>query len=35
VQSAGHVVAFVTAESAVHCAVDQIRGHLREQERGW
>lgn len=35
VQSAGHVVAFTTAEAAVRCAVDQIRGHLRSQERGW
>ena len=35
VQSAGHVVAFDTAEAAVRCAVDEIRGHLRRQERGW
>src|SRR5262245_47287474 len=35
VQSAGHVVAFTTAQDAVRCAVDEIRGHLTRQERGW
>jgi hypothetical protein len=35
VQSAGHAVAFSTADAAVRRAVDQIRGHLREQARGW
>jgi hypothetical protein len=35
VQSAGHVVAFSTAEAAVVCALFEIRGHLLRQERGW
>jgi len=35
VQSAGHVVAFTTADDAVRCAVGEIRGHLTRQERGW
>ena len=35
VQSAGQVVAFTSAEDAVRCAIDEIRGHLRRQERGW
>jgi hypothetical protein len=35
VQSAGHVVAFNTAEAAVECALVEIRGHLLRQQRGW
>jgi hypothetical protein len=35
VQSAGHVVAFATAQAAVAGALDEIRGEPRRQERGW
>jgi hypothetical protein len=35
VQSAGHVVAFTTAEAAVSCALGEIRAELRRQQRGW
>lgn len=35
VQAAGHVVAFTTAQDAVSCALGEIRGELRRQERGW
>jgi hypothetical protein len=35
VQSAGHVVAFTTAQQAVRRAVSEIRSHLQRQERGW
>jgi hypothetical protein len=35
VQSAGHVVHFTTASDAVRCALDELRGELRRQERGW
>lgn len=35
VQSAGHVVAFTTAESAIGCAIGEIRDHLLRQKRGW
>lgn len=35
VQSAGHVVAFPTAHDAVACAISEIQGALRRQERGW
>lgn len=35
VQGAGHVVAFTNATDAVSCAIGEIRGHLRRQERGW
>lgn len=35
VQSAGHAVAFTTAEDAVSCALGEIRGELRRQHRGW
>jgi hypothetical protein len=35
VQSAGHVVAFTTAEAAVGRAIDEILDHLLRQERGW
>lgn len=35
VQSAGHVVAFTTAEDAVSCALGEIRAELRRQQRGW
>ena len=35
VQSAGHVVAYTTAHDAVSCALGEIRGQLRRQERGW
>ncbi|HLL66477.1 MAG TPA: hypothetical protein VK453_12120 [Micromonosporaceae bacterium] len=35
VQSAGRAVAFTSADDAVRCALDEIRGHLRRQQRGW
>lgn len=35
VQSGGHVVHFSTAADAVHRAVDELRGELRRQQRGW
>jgi hypothetical protein len=35
VQRAGHVVHFATAADAVQCALDELRGELRRQERGW
>jgi len=35
VQSAGHVVRFTTAPDAVRCALDELRGELRRQKRGW
>ncbi len=35
VQSAGHVVAFTTAQDAVRCALGEIRGELLRQQRGW
>jgi hypothetical protein len=35
VQSAGHVVAYITAADAVSCALGEIRGQLQRQERGW
>ncbi len=34
VQSAGHVVAFASAQDAVAGAVSEIRGELRRRERG-
>jgi hypothetical protein len=34
-QSAGHVVAFSTAQAAVECALFEIRSHLLRQQRGW
>lgn len=35
VQCAGRVVAFTSADAAVACALDEIRGELRRQRRGW
>jgi len=35
VQSAGHLVHFTTAADAVQRAVDELRGELLRQERGW
>ncbi len=35
VQSAGHVVAFTTAQDAVRCALGEISSELVRQERGW
>lgn len=35
VQSAGHAAKFTTAVDAVRCAVDKIRRHMVQQERGW
>jgi hypothetical protein len=35
VQGAGHVVHFTAAADAVQRAVDELRGELLRQERGW